>query len=129
MSAVQSSRSFGPAGQDATEKIEWAWLTSTGAIDDTVSGAVTPFKVDGLVIMMVTVPDESNPPTDNYDITITDEDGRDVLGGNGANRDAVAIEDVQPARNPAAVSNTKLTLNVANAGAGGQGRTLLYIRK
>lgn len=67
----------------------------TWTSDDT-AGTVTgtsSFEIGGLVYGLTTNPG-STAPTDNYDITITDEDGVDLLGGVGADRDTANSEYV-----------------------------------
>jgi hypothetical protein len=46
----------------------------------------------GVPWKLVTDPDPTNVPTDNYDITITDRAGSDVLLGKGADRDTATNE-------------------------------------
>lgn len=104
------------------KKIKFAW---TSAADGTASGA-TPNVYDGQALMLVTDPDGTDAPTDNYDITITDSDGVDVLAGVGADRDTAVTEYV--VANLGAVAKSKLTINVANAGAAKKGIAYLYIR-
>lgn len=105
------------------KKIRWSWLSDASGNAD----LVTSFPYDGEVICLVTIPSGGGTaPTDNYDITITDEDGDDVLLGAGANRDTANTEYV--ASGLAIAANKKLTLNVSNAGNAKAGTTILYIR-
>lgn len=87
----------------------------------------TTYAYNGVIQRLVTDPDGSAAPTDDYDITITDEDGYDVLMGAGANRDTATTEQVL-ATSLGCVANDKLTLNVANAGSAKAGVVVLYIR-
>ena len=70
------------------KKITFAWLS-----DDTAGTATgtTTFPYDGKLITLVTDPGTA-APTDNYDVTVTDADGHDVLVGAGANRDTANTE-------------------------------------
>lgn len=105
------------------KKIIWAWTsTAGGAADKTTIAAI-----DGMLIGFATIPDGVNAPTDNYDITITDSDGHDVLLGAGQNRDTANTEYVTEA-SLAGVANSTLTLNVTNAGSTKAGTAILYIR-
>ncbi len=51
----------------------------------------------GTITRVTTNPaDGATSPTDNWDLVINDEDGFDVLGGGGANRDAATTESFVP---------------------------------
>jgi hypothetical protein len=105
------------------KKIRWEWLSTAGGAAD----LQTTYAYNGVIQRLVTDPDGSAAPTDDYDITITDEDGYDVLMGAGANRDTATTEQVL-ATSLGCVANDKLTLNVANAGSAKAGVVVLYIR-
>jgi hypothetical protein len=105
------------------KKIAFAWTSSAGgAADGSTSGAY-----NGVVERLVTVPSGSAAPTDDYDLTIVDEDGVDVLMGAGANRDAANTEQVL-ASSLGVVANDTLTVHVTNAGNAKQGTVYLYLR-
>lgn len=107
----------------SVKKIAFAWTSSAGGAAD---GASThPF--DGKVIGLTTIPDGVDAPTDNYDVTVKDGDGHDVLLGAGANRDTANTEYVAEA-SLGAVAASLLTLGVANAGAAKKGTVILYVR-
>lgn len=108
----------------SVKKIVFAWTSdsATGA----VSGATTR-AYDGEIIGLTTVPSGAAAPDDNYDITVTDVGGHDVLLGAGANRDTANTEHVARA-SLAGVAGSALTLNVSNAGNSKQGSVILYIR-
>lgn len=103
------------------KKIKFAW---TSAADGTASGSTT-FAYDGKVELLTTVPTDG--PTDNYDLTLTDSDGVDVLGGGGQNRDTTNTEQVLGS-SLGAVAGSVLTLNVTNAGNVKSGVAYVYIR-
>lgn len=65
-------------------------------------------------------------PTDDYDITIVDAEGYDVMQGTGANRDTSNTETATPTKKSVAFG--PLTLNVANAGDSKVGVAVLYIQ-
>ena len=69
--------------------------SSTGAFTD-ATNAIT--GIGGLLLGVQTVPG-ATAPTDDYDITITNAQGLDVMGGALANRDAVSTEFSLPAVN------------------------------
>lgn len=105
-------------------KIVWSWLSDDA--DGTATGP-TAALIDGDILGLTTIPDGSAAPTDNYDITVTDADGHDVLLGAGANRDTANTENVARASLAAAAASI-LTLNVSNAGNAKEGKVILYLR-
>lgn len=102
-------------------KIRWAWTATAGGAAD----KITVGSYYGQVLAIVTDPDGSAAPSDNYDITITDTDTYDVLQGAGADRDTANTETATPSKTSVAFGT--LTLNVTNAGSGGAGVATLYI--
>jgi len=107
------------------KKIKFSWTSGDGAEDGTASGQTTNVY-SGKILGLATDPG-SPAPTDDYDITVTDEDGMDVLMGGGADRDTANTEYVLSA-SLGAVANDKLTINVAAAGTNKKGIAYLYIR-
>jgi hypothetical protein len=93
-------------------------LAVTTHTDGTVTAYALTKKVSGRLLALETDPG-STAPTDNYDLTITDANGLDVLQGVGANRHTTTTQmaaivfsgtSVHP---PVAMGDT-LTLNVTN---------------
>jgi hypothetical protein len=88
-------------------------------------------------IQRVVIDPQSPAPTDLYDITLTDEDSVDVLAGQGANVSTSATSIVCPGTplkdgttvsvRPVVVDGI-LTLNITNAGNGGAGKVVVYVR-
>lgn len=108
----------------SVKKVSWAWTSTSGGAAD----GQTVASYNGAIERLVTVPaGGGSAPTDNYDITITDEDGVDVLMGAGADRDTANTEQVN-ASSLGVVANDRLTLNVAAAGNAKSGTVHLYIR-
>lgn len=103
-------------------KIKWSWTGTAGGAAD----KITTKSYYGEVIALVTDPDGSSAPTDNYDITITDSESYDVMQGAGANRDTSNTETAVPTAKSVAFG--QLTLNVANAGNATAGVAVLYIQ-
>ncbi len=101
-------------------RIKWTW---TSAADGTVVKA-TLSGYYGEVIALFTDPG-ATAPTDNYDITVTDPDGYDVMQAAGANRDTANNETAVPTAKSLAFG--PLTLNVTNAGDAKLGVAVLYI--
>lgn len=98
------------------QRVKFAWVS---AADGTASGT-TASKFNGLVYECVTDP-SATAPTDNYDITITDDDGIDVLHGLGANRDTATTEYLEASDGLGIVHNSTLALAIANAGDSKEG--------
>lgn len=101
-------------------KVKWAWTSATG-------GTVvleTAKSYYGEVLALFTDPG-ATAPTDNYDITIPDTEGYDVMQGAGANRDTANNETAVPTAKSVAFG--KLTLTIANAGDEKTGVAVLYI--
>ena len=106
------------------KKIVWDWLcTDAGIVVSETTGAYT-----GEIIRLITDPDAAgDAPTDNYNVTITDEDGYDVLMGGGLLRDTANTEQVL-ASSLGCCYNSKLELNIADAGDANKGIVILYIK-
>lgn len=110
------------------KKIKWQWTAHTdGKVAKTTANAVTKNVYNGELVRLITIPDATTAPDDNYDIKVYDDDGVDVLIGAGTDRDAANTEQVLAA-NLGVVANDKLTLEIENAGSGGKGTVILYIR-
>lgn len=112
-------------------KVKWAWTSATGGAiaDQTADGQVnkTTYKYTGEVVRLITNPG-STAPTDNYDVTILDDDGYDVLMGAGADRDTANTEQVL-ASSLGVCIDSQLRLNIANAGDAKVGEVILYIKQ
>ena len=85
----------------------------------------TDKEVFGRVVGFIANPDGTDAPTDNYDVTVTNEDGVDVLGGAGIDLDTANSEMTIPMIGNKTVTPTaygspfvasKLQINVSNAG-------------
>lgn len=106
------------------KRIYWDWLCTDAGVVTSPSLE----KYSGVVFKVVTVPDGGGTaPTALYDITITDEDGVDVLCGLGADRSATATEYKSSSDGLGACVDSKLTLNVSNAGNAKGGKVFLYL--
>lgn len=109
----------------SAKKIRWAWTSGDGGEGGTVTSPTTKVY-DGKLVGFTTNPG-GTAPTDDYDITITDADGDDVLLGAGTDRDAANTEHVAEG-SLSAVAGSVLTLNVTNAGDAKEGVVILWIR-
>jgi hypothetical protein len=108
----------------SVKKIRGAWTSGSGGES---AVATTTKAYDGKVISLITDPDGTDIPTDNYDVTAADADGDDVLGGGGMNRDTANTEVVAEA-SLGAVAGSPLTITVAAAGNSKKGVFTLWIR-
>jgi len=102
------------------QTITAAW-TSDASGD--VSGTSTR-TVSGRLARVVTNPDDSAAPTDNYDVTLLDADGVDVLAGAAADRDTANSEQIL--LDPPVAVHGPLQPVVANAGNAKAGAIVLY---
>lgn len=93
-------------------------------------------QVIGIIERVVTDPG-ANAPDDNYDVTLIDEDGLDVLQGRGADRDTANSEQIYPGISRTDGTNAviapvsvhgDLLLTIANCGANKNGTFTLYLR-
>lgn len=108
----------------SVKKIKFAWTSTDGG----VASRQTTHAYNGVIERLVTVPGAGdNQPTNQYDVTITDEDDTDVLMGAGADRLNTATEQVL-ASLLGVVANDRLTLNIVNAGDTKKGTAYLYLR-
>lgn len=97
-------------------------LYCTASVDDasfpaTALNAEIQGKIFGHFLYAMETNPGTTSPTDNYDITLEDADGLDILGGAGADRDASATEKVMPKINgieaPVPIDGP-LTLKITN---------------
>ena len=107
--------------------ISLAWTCTAG-------GAVTAniTALSGTLMRVVTNPG-ATAPTDDYDITLKDQDGLDILAGGGANRDTANTEEFTPFGTDATfgtpmVFDGDLALAITTAGASKEGVLRLYIK-
>src|SRR4051812_32088221 len=112
-------------------KLTLAW---TSASDGTAT--FTTSKINGTILRCATNPG-SAAPTDDWDVTLTDEDGLDVLAGQGANRDTtnsehfcpgLPLKDGTTTSVVPIVVNGPLALSVSGAGSAKTGTIVIYFR-
>lgn len=117
------------------KKVTCAWTSTAGG-----AAADASLKIVGRLIKGQTIPAAGgSAPTDNYDITITDDNSVDVLAGCQStlqNRDTANTEEayflvLDTAGTPLAQSIhpvvcSPLTFTVANAGSAKSGTIVLY---
>lgn len=109
--------------------LDWA-SDASGAVSGIPSSAIS-----GILERVVFVPGAGGvQPSDGYDVTLLDEDGLDVLAGQGANLSDTDKKQCTPLVGDGTTTEQKvaidgqLSLTVANAGNAKQGRVKLYYR-
>lgn len=110
----------GPRADAPVTRIELAWISSAGGAADKV------VNVNGAIERVVFNPG-TPAPSDNYGVTLMDEDGSDVLAGAGANRDTANTESISPSTDRYTVAGP-VALNISAAGDSKQGKVVLYVR-
>ena len=91
--------------------------------DDNEDVVATITRIQGTIERVILNPDGgAEAPTNNYDITLTDQDGIDILGGWGANRSSVTTQQDIPTIDDGAgyfrmPTVGPLTLAMSNMGA------------
>jgi hypothetical protein len=108
-----------------------AYMTYTFTTDASGDASEeTATSIAGTIQKIVTIPDGDDTPTAGWDFTLIDEDGVDVLGGAGGDRDiggAGATETITPyGKSEEANFNSKLTFTVANGGNAKAGTVKVY---
>lgn len=113
------------------KKIKFEWTSGTAAAPAQDGGCTkaTTYAYSGQLISVAQLPNLSTTqPSNAYDVTVTDADGVDILGGLGADLSNAANTWKETCDGLGAVANDVLTLNVANAGSAKTGTTILYLR-
>jgi len=136
MAAGTATQTYAPVysseGVTNLSTLTFAWTSdATGDVTSTTSTTISNQIAGKYVVMAVTSPD-TTAPTAAYDITVTDVNNTDVMGGKLADRSATLSEQVSPyigalyGKRP--VSGA-LTLNVSNAGDAKSGTVILYLSR
>ena len=106
-----------------TDVLNFAWVSDASG---DVSGTNTDNKYTGTITRMKFIPSGSAVPTANYDVTLLDSDGCDVMDAQGVDRSDTATEC---AVGFGEVMGSTLQLVVANAGNAKEGTVVVHIRK
>ena len=108
--------------------LTFTWTAATGGAVTAKAGPA----IDGMVILVETNPG-STAPTDNYDLTLTDSGGADVMGGSLANRDSTTTERAMPLQNgnyTGVPVHGPLTLNISgNSVSAATGTVTVYFAR
>ena len=117
----------------SARKITLDWLS-----DASGDATYTTEKLAGTIVGVAFIPDGGGTaPTTLYDVTLTDDNGVDILSGQGANLSATVANRVVPGvpfkdgtttSVAPIVLNDTLDLVVANAGNAKGGQVILYLR-
>lgn len=115
-----------------TMKLTVDWTSDgSGNVSEAISVANMKHLIGKNLAHFITDPG-SPAPTDNYDLTLLDVYGVDVLGGEGVDRDTVNSEQGIPAIKSGIygdrIIDTALTFTIAGAGDSAQGTVILYFR-
>lgn len=106
-------------------KITFSWTSNASGA---ASGSTT-MDYSGVIYRVVFEPGSgATQPTNLYDITLTDDDGIDILDGAGGDLSNTTTEQLQGFIGVSAVANSKLTLAVSNAGNSKTGTVIVYLR-
>lgn len=94
------------------------FVVTADAADATIPATAIAVPIEGRLVQLITDPG-ATAPTDNYDITLLDGNGLDVLQGVGANRDtanteAAPIVFTGTSVHPVVDESDVLTLTIAN---------------
>jgi hypothetical protein len=118
-------------GSSKLSIVTFSWTSddATGAVSAATNAEIAKFMAGKILMLVITDPGSSTP-TDNYDITITDEYGVDIMEGGLANRDETTSEQIKPKINGTEdirLITGALTLAVTNAGNSTTGRVILVL--
>lgn len=118
--------------------LDWEWTSddSTGAVASTTGTDNTAAIQGKYVVIVITDPDGTDAPDDNYDISIQelaasgDTTGVDIMGGALQNRDTANNEQAQPLSGSIVIDRPilgALRLGVTNAGNSNKGKVRLIL--
>ena len=108
------------------QSIVWTWTSDIGG----AATIQTTQFYNGIPIQVIFDhnTDTGTKPTTAYDVTITNEEGYDILGGNGANLSSTGADVYKHHSDGMGMAvYSQLTLNVSNAGASKGGKVALFL--
>lgn len=124
---MPSSVTFTEVTHKTIKKVIMDW-TSDGT-NGAVSGHYTTNYYTGQIVEAIFDPDAGGTqPSDNYDVTVTDSDGNDVLAGQGGDKSNAATVYKLREDKLGTVVASKLQPVVANAGNSKGGLIILFIQ-
>lgn len=108
------------------KQVKFAWTATTGGA---VSGTSTTYSYNGLIEGAQFVPGTGDDkPSEDYDVTLLDENSLDVLHGLGADLGSAATVYMDRSDGLGAVANSALQLVVSGAGSENKGTVYVEIR-
>ena len=114
--------------KDNLSVASFAWTTNTYG-STTVTSAQS---INGYILMIETVPSSTTPPTNAYDVSVTNSNGFEVIGdGDLQDRSLSATEVVMPILNSDVVlfpNLGPLTIAIGNTGPEQEGVVNVYYR-
>jgi len=104
-------------------EIDWV---ADGSGDATA--ILTKVDIDGIIMGISMIPDGVDPPDANWDLTIVDEFGLDLLRGLGTNLVATQVDKIPEMDNGQAIPcvTSQVTVTVDEAGADNAGKIIIY---
>ena len=127
MAGTLGTITFTEITHGTVKKIKAAWTAGTGDYAGEVEDTTEKYY-DGRIIGVATVPGTAgDQPDDNYNVAVQDDDGIDLLLGNGASRDEANTEFIAEA-SCAGLARSKVTISIDSAGSGLKGTVYVYIR-
>ena len=131
LAMVSTSYGAGTLTQDwaehgAMKVATLTWTTSAGGVFTATS---TSKSINGFVVMVETDPDGTAVPTPNYDLTLLNSGGADIMGGALANRHTSTTEMTMPLLNgnyTGVAVQGALTLTVTTAGNSKTGTVKIF---
>ena len=114
----------------SVKRIIFNWVCGASSQAGVIPATSTTNYYDGKILQVVTCPDSTKAPDDDYDLELNDKDSVDQFLGSGADRDTTSTEIlVHSSSTPLGVAiETKLALVISSGGSSGSGRTFVYIR-
>lgn len=125
---------YSSEGNTNLSKLTFVWTTdSSGNASATTNTTITDQIAGKYIVVVSCIPSSVDVPTTLYDVTITDTNGLDVVGGILLNRTSGATGDqatpfIGALYGPRPIS-TALTWTVANAGSGKSGTGILELSR
>ncbi len=110
------------------KKLIFAWTSEDGGAHGGEVTKTTTYSYTGEIIRLCTVPSGATAPSDNYNVTLLDEDGTDVLMSGGLLRSSTLTQQVL-ASSLGSVGYDKLRLSISSAGNAKLGTVYVYIKE
>ncbi len=113
----------------SVKRLRVTWLCTAGGVAE----LTVKEPIDGVLGPLVTDPDGTDAPSDNYGITILDDNGYDILNSQGLLRDTANTESTQVFSDADTAAQQRMytpsfVFKVAAAGISKRGVATLYYR-